>query len=200
MGPASDSAVRVRGRDITARLKSSARLPKAWRIFSAEPTSFSCTPSRCRSGARTPTSVFADALPLFVDLLGTVFPKRANARGVGKLRENLAAYTRLAVVYHCPALNAPNVGLHHRRKRRFAKCNQGFGGPALVTEVAVNFKIGSFLGRRFDMFLLAANKSLPTRQRCMRIGIIVDEIFALAGCLRIPLRKCPPSGYRQSTN
>jgi hypothetical protein len=53
---------------------------------------------------------------------------------------------------------------------------------------------------RFDMSLLAANKSVPTRQRGMRIGIIVDEIFALAGCLRIPLRTCPPSGYRQSTN
>ena len=86
--------------------------------------------------------VFAGSIPLFVELSGMALPKEVTLGGVGKLRENLAAYTRLAVVYHCPALNAPNVGLHHRRKRRFAKCNQGFGGPALVTEVAVNFKIG----------------------------------------------------------
>ena len=36
----------------------------------------------------------------------------------------------------------PLIGLHHRLKLRFAKRNQGFGGSASVTKVAVNFKIG----------------------------------------------------------
>jgi hypothetical protein len=35
----------------------------------------------------------------------------------------------------------PLIGLHHRLKLRFAKRNQGFGGSASVTKVAVNFKI-----------------------------------------------------------
>jgi len=35
----------------------------------------------------------------------------------------------------------PPTGLHHRLKSRFAKRNQGFGGSASVTKVAVNFKI-----------------------------------------------------------
>ena len=36
----------------------------------------------------------------------------------------------------------PVIGLHHRLKRRSAKRHHGFGGPASVTKVAVNFKIG----------------------------------------------------------
>ena len=75
----------------------------------------------------------------------------------------------------------------------------GNGGPLYfgVLAAIVVFLIGQ---ARFDMSLLAANKSVPTRQRGMRIGIIVNEIFALAGCLRIPLRTCLPCGDRQSTN
>jgi hypothetical protein len=67
------------------------------------------------------------------------FPKELTLGGVGKLRGNLAAYTRPAVVVLCLALN---VGLHQQLKRRFAKRNQGFGGSASVTNVAVDFKIG----------------------------------------------------------
>ena len=59
-----------------------------------------------------------------------------------KVARDLAAYTRPAVVYLCLPLNATNVELHHCLKPRFAKRNQGFGGSASVTEVAVNFKIG----------------------------------------------------------
>ena len=36
----------------------------------------------------------------------------------------------------------PVIGLHHSLKRWSVKRNDGFGGPASVTEVAVNFKIG----------------------------------------------------------
>ena len=36
----------------------------------------------------------------------------------------------------------PLIGLHHRLKPRSAKRHHGFGGPASVTKVAVNFKIG----------------------------------------------------------
>jgi hypothetical protein len=93
---------------------------------------------------------------------------------------------------------------HTRSSVGFITITYGFrfsvqtGGPLYfgVLAAVVVFLIGQAL----RYVLAGANKSMPTRQRGMRIGIIVDEIFALAGCLRIPPRTCPPSGYRQSTN